>query len=334
MSAKQATTTTIQKAEYSPAEPIGNTATVHALMERMSSSVAKVLPKHMTPDRMLRFMLMAVNTQPKLFDCTQASVCEAVMKASQLGLDCSGTNGEAYLVPFQKGRALHATLIPGYRGLAKLARQSGEIKRLETEVVYEKDTFRYRKGTNFELSFEPSLSEDRGRPIGAYALVELKDGGIQSEFMPTGTIEKIRQGAMSGNSPAWKNHWDEMARKTVFRRLAKWLPISSDKYAEAIQLDNSDFSQANVMSVETVSATDRLAKELIGDAPPKSIPGLYGECVNALMAKCGCHQEAADEILSKYCGDTDAVDSNPDYAEKILGLIRDGHISSQAVLTG
>src|SRR5690606_27429219 len=113
-------------------------------------------------------------------------------------------------------------LVIGYRGLAKLARQSGEIKRIEAEVVYEKDKFVYRKGSTFELDYYPCLEADRGAAVGAYALVQFKDGGIQAEFMPVSEIEKIRARSKAawdrnGNPVGpWKDDWAEMARKTVF----------------------------------------------------------------------------------------------------------------------
>jgi DNA-binding winged helix-turn-helix (wHTH) protein len=77
--------------------------------------------------------------------------------------------GEAYPVPYGN----QCTFIPGYRGLVKLARQSGEVKRIETNVVCEHDQFTFEEGSTFKLVFKRKLDGDRGKPRGAYALAEL-----------------------------------------------------------------------------------------------------------------------------------------------------------------
>jgi len=73
----------------------------------------------------------------------------------------------------------------------------------------------------------PALDSD-GRVTHVYAVARLKDGGIQREVMTTAEVEKIRKKSRAGQSGPWKEHWDEMAKKTVIRRLVKLLPISVD----------------------------------------------------------------------------------------------------------
>ncbi len=266
-------------------KPIGNAITLKDMLGGASGAMAALLPKHLTPERMIRMALIAVNRQPELLNCTGESILESIMRAAELGLDCSGTLGEAYLVPFNnkvKGPdgsetwRKSATLIPGYRGLAKLARQSGEVKRIEAEVVYDKDSFIYQKGTAVKVEFRPVLRPGRGAPIGAYALIEFKDGGIQADFMTTVDIEKIRSISKQSNGMAWSNHWPEMAKKTVWRRLAKWVELSSEKYRQALAMaDNEfDFNGPDVLDVRSEpqadgrSHTDALAERLGATAAP------------------------------------------------------------------
>jgi recombination protein RecT len=260
--------------KYNPEGPIGSPGGLKKLLASQRESIAQALPRHVTPERLIKTLLVAANRNPMLLQCTQASVLETINRAAELGLDLSGTLGEAYAVPFsnnikdENGRSqkkLQCTLIIGYRGLAKLAHQSGEIRRLEAEVVYTQDHFVYRKGTEFRLEFEPSLSGDRGKPIGAYALVETKAGGLMAEFMPVSDIEKIRQGAQSKDSPAWKHHWPEMARKTAFRRLAKWLPLSTEKFVAALEHDNQDYDLTDVLEAETTRPEGPRSKALLAE---------------------------------------------------------------------
>lgn len=72
---------------------------------------------------------------------------------SKLGLDCVGTLGQGYLVPYynSKIKAYECQFIAGYQGLIELARRSGNIARIESRVVYEKDAFEVEYGLNQKL---------------------------------------------------------------------------------------------------------------------------------------------------------------------------------------
>src|SRR5579859_3992805 len=161
----------LEKFKYNALAPIGSGSSLKNLFDLNRSAIEAIIPKHLTPDRLLRTLLVAYNHTPGLAKCTQSSLIECVIKAAELGLSLSGTLGEAYLVPFSnKIRSKRpdgsfderwvdqATLILGYRGLAKLARNSGEISRLEAEMVYSRDTFVFRQGTDFRLTFERYLN--------------------------------------------------------------------------------------------------------------------------------------------------------------------------------
>ncbi|QDU34315.1 recombination and repair protein RecT [Poriferisphaera corsica] len=118
--------------KFSIHAPVQTHATLKDFLGQSVDRLADVAPKHFTPERLVKMVLLAANHQPKILKCTALSILEATMTAAELGLDCSGTKGEAYLVPFNcrvgSDYQLQAKLLPGYKGLAKLARQSGEIK--------------------------------------------------------------------------------------------------------------------------------------------------------------------------------------------------------------
>jgi recombination protein RecT len=263
-----------KRREYVPTAPVGSTGGLKSLMEMAKDSIAQALPRHVTPERLIKTMLVAANRNPMILQCTQASVFETISRAAELGLDLSGTLGEAYPVPFKNSvkdangnwqKLMQLTLIIGYRGLEKLCWQSGEVTMIDAEVVYENDKFVFRKGFEPVLDFEPSLSGDRGDPIGAYALIITKNGGRMARFMPTSDIEKVRQAAISKDSPAWKNHWDEMARKTALRRVLKDAPLSTEKLVKAMEVDdaNYDFARA-AMESEQTPGTAGLTARLTG----------------------------------------------------------------------
>lgn len=215
----------------------GNLRALLSKPENMQS-IRDVLPKHLTPERVCKMALVAVTKQPKLLNCTVTSVMRALMTASELGLDCSGTLGSGYLVPF----ANECTFMPGYRGLIDLARRSGEVSTIEARVVYKQDVFRVEFGTDPRIIHEPYMAADRksdkASMVCVYAVAVLTDGTKQSEVMTLADIEAIRNRSRAKDDGPWKTDYAEMARKTVVRRIMKYLPLSSELIGKAIEADD------------------------------------------------------------------------------------------------
>lgn len=220
--------------------------TLEGLMQNpdFMNSLKTVLPKHLTPDRIVKMALVAASRQPLLFKCTKVSVLQSLMKSAELGLDCSGTLGRAYLVPYWNNKAsgYECQFIPGYQGLIELARRSGNIARIESRVVYDKDTFTVEYGLDQKLIHIPNLTADRGAVNCVYAVAEMMDGSRQIEIMTIGEIDAIKARSKSkdrnGNTVGpWASDYSEMARKTVIRRLTKYLPLSTELAAALIADD-------------------------------------------------------------------------------------------------
>lgn len=240
-------TETKQVAKYHPQNPVQTTAQLKALLEKSRESLADIAAKEFEPDRLLKMVLLAASKQPKLLECTGHSLMEAVMTSAELGLDCSGTQGKAYLVPYGK----QATLIPGYRGLIDLARRSGDVLTIRARVVCQNDYFVQRWGDDETIVHRPPDHGERGQPIGAYAIAVFKDGTRQREYMTHEDIESIRKKSKAGNFGPWKDHWNEMARKTVVRRLCKYLPCAIDSpLARGLEADDATYTDESYASVQ------------------------------------------------------------------------------------
>ncbi len=198
-----------------------------------------VIPAHMKPEKLVKIALVAASRNPLLLQCSQASILKSLMVAGQLGLEPDGTLGSAYLVPYmnRKTGQYEAQLIPGYRGLIDLARRSGQIRNISARVVYEKDKFEVHFGTEDRIIHEPSWEENPGKLKAVYAVAWFKDGSFQAEFMTRAQVDAIRARSMASGSGPWASDYDEMARKTVVRRLCKYLPLSPE-LAAAVELDN------------------------------------------------------------------------------------------------
>lgn len=194
---------------------------------------ANVLPSHVPADRFAKVVIAAISRQPALLNCTQESVILAVTQAATLGLEPTGVLGSAYLVPYKT----ECQLIIGYRGLIDLARRSGQIRSIEARVVREGDRFTCTYGLEPKLEHEPDWSSAEGELRFAYAVARLADGSVQYEVMSKAQIDKVKAGSKAGRSGPWVDHYEEMARKTVIRRLAKYLPLSVE-LADALEHEN------------------------------------------------------------------------------------------------
>lgn len=207
--------------------------TLADLINKMQPEIAKALPRHISPDRMARIAVTVVRQTPALANCTPESFLGALLTASQLGLE-PGPTGEAYFVPY--GQV--CTFIPGYRGLIKLARQSGQVSDIYAEIVYANDEFAVTLGLHRNLEHRVIDRTNRGEPTDVYAVAKFKDGTDTFVTMTVAEVDAIRKRSKaSGNGP-WVTDWAAMAKKTVVKQLAKWLPLSPE-FNSAVTLDGS-----------------------------------------------------------------------------------------------
>lgn len=204
---------------------------------KIKAQMALALPKHMTSDRLARIALTEIRKVPTLAKCDQTSFLGAIMQCAQLGLEPGGALGHAYLLPFEnrKKGITEVQFIVGYRGMIDLARRSGQIVSLTARTVHENDEFSYQYGLNEDMKHVPATG-DRGALLYVYAVAKLKDGGVQFEVMSRSDIDKVRAQSKAGNYGPWQTHYDEMAKKTVIRRLFKYLPVSIE-LATAVTMD-------------------------------------------------------------------------------------------------
>lgn len=251
------------------AKPNGNSVskskpkTIEDYLKQMAPAMQEALPKHMDIDRLLRLTMTTIRTTPELRQADAGSLLGAVMQAAQLGLE-PGLLGQCYLLPFKnKNKGItEVQFIIGYKGMIDLARRSGHIKSIYAHAVYEKDEFEYELGLNPTLKHVPSMEEDKGEFIGAYAVAHFKDGGYQMEFMPKAEIEKRRKASPGANSKysPWHNYYEEMAKKTVIRHMWKYLPISVE-IQEAVAYD-----EGTARNIKDITPNDELFLE-----PPQYI---------------------------------------------------------------
>ena len=202
---------------------IGNRQTLRSLLAKgnVTETLERISTKWLKADQVKTQAMLAVARNPDLLRCTPTSFLESMVRATELGLRFAGAGGEAYLVPYKNS----CTLIIGYRGLCALARRTGKVTRIEARCVHEKDTFEISYGSGQQIRHQPHLGADRGPLTCAYALAELKGGDMQVEVMTRAELDAIRDRSRAGDRGPWKTDYEEMCRKTVVRRLCKYLPF-------------------------------------------------------------------------------------------------------------
>jgi len=224
--------------------------------DAMKRQIAAALPRNITPERLTRVVLSAVQRTPKLLECEPKSFLSCVMACAALGLEPDGLLGQAYLIPFGKT----CTLVPGYQGLMKLARQSGEIASIDAHPVRHGDLFEYRYGADPSIKHVPAERpftvlggvanwDESWRPgpiTHFYAVAKMRDGSVAFVVMPTWEVDQIRDGSQGYqsalkydlNSP-WTTDYDRMGCKTAIRRLCKYLPASveDNRIHQAVAID-------------------------------------------------------------------------------------------------
>ncbi|WP_129141488.1 recombination protein RecT [Modicisalibacter coralii] len=233
-----------QLQQHSQRKPMPTTIQGMLKDDRFTGQIARALPKHITPDRISRIALTEVNKTPALGKCDPMSLFGSIIQSAQLGLELGGALGHAYLVPYKD----QAQFIIGYRGMIDLARRSGQMVSLQAHTVHENDDFEFEYGLDEKLRHVPARGQ-RGPMIAVYAVAKLTGGGHQIEVMWKEDVDAIRQQSKAGNSGPWRDHYEEMAKKTAIRRLFKYLPVSVemqkavslDEQAEAGVQDNNVF---------------------------------------------------------------------------------------------
>ena len=259
---------------------------------KIKVALEQILPKHVTADRMIKVVLSATARNPDLLKCTRASIVRAVMQSAELGLEIGGLLGEAYLVPYNvkvkytddEGRPQErwekqAQCIIGYRGFIKLARQSGEIDAIDAHPVYDGDVFEVNFAESTILHSPGDLTRNREecKILAFYAMARYRRGFKQIDVMTLGEVEKVRKRSKAADGGPWVTDYVEMGRKSVVRRLAKYLDLSPE-VRRAIELE-----------------TEHESRERSGDIDIPMVDGTVTEVADATQASAPAPADPKDD---------------------------------------
>lgn len=213
-------------------------------------SLVKIAPRGTDVDRIIRVAMFEAAKNERLAQCTPGSVYLALAKACELNLVAGGVLHRASLVPMwnKRAKSYDAELWIEYTGLMDLVKRSGEVAHFVARVVHENDEFEHF----FDLDAGEVLKhrvnyDDPGGLKIAYAVCYYKDGQRQVEVMRKDQIDKIRSNSRSPDNGPWAQHTEEMWRKTVIRRICKYLPLTPQTSAVLEHDIKSDFENVGVI---------------------------------------------------------------------------------------
>ena len=205
-------------------------------LEKMADKFREALPPTMDESKFISVLKLTLNKNPKLLQADKNSLLQTFMSAAKDGLYLDGREAAAV----QYGQSVQ--YIPMVEGIIKVLHNSGLIKTISAEVVYENDLFDYELGTKPQLTHKPLIVGDRGKPICVYAIAITTNGGEYMELMNMQEIEKCRAVSKASSSPhsPWVKWFDQMAKKTVMHRIAKRLP-KNDAINSVVAVDDDNF---------------------------------------------------------------------------------------------
>jgi recombination protein RecT len=257
------------------------------------------------------FALQAVNANDYLSKASPQSVAKSIWNIAITGLTLNPIHKLAYLTPRNVKGQVEAILTPSYQGMIKLLTDTGSVKTVYAHCVYDGDEFEVILGDEYTIRHKPKFKSKNISHV--YAIGILNDGTKQLEVMPIDEINRIRdmsegyRAFREGKTKTaiWETHFGEMARKTVLKRLSKYLPKTQrwDNLNEAISLDNSDYSASH----NQISYIDRLLANSTLDEMQRS------HIENQLS--CGVSiGEAEDLINNLQCNQLDPITQGSAYS--------------------
>lgn len=228
----------LQKEKESPIVKFENT-----LRNGYGNSLRNLLRENgMSEDKFIVTLVTAFKKTPKLLECDQKSIFGAILTAAELGLQPNTPMGFSYLIPYKNECQFQI----GYQGWIELMHRNEAVKKIYSDVVYEKDTFVDERGMNRVLKHTPCVDQaNKGKKIAVYAIVWLKDSEDPVDVvLYESDILKFKKISQSGNKdygPWNDSDKDPMAwmwKKTAIKQVSKMIPKSNSKLSIAVHRDN------------------------------------------------------------------------------------------------
>jgi recombination protein RecT len=278
-----------------------------ALVEGRGHLAAILGSDSATVERFKTVVLSAVTSSPKLLEADPATLVQAIREAAMWNLEPDGI--DANIIPYwsSKRSVYEADFQVTARGYVTVLYRSPRVLFVDADLVYEHDVFEYEKGAVPRLVHKPLIFGDRGKRVGAYALVQLDTGFMRPIVLDEKAITARRKHSRESETGTWAEWPDEMARKTALRALMSLVPIERGVKAALATEARKYPALASVVPLPEITAgagTDGAAIEAARAAflplpepedeePEASAGQLEPESEKAPLAKCGSLSDPA-----------------------------------------
>lgn len=221
------------------------------MMTTTLTDVKDALPADFNIPRFVQNAVALLNNNKPLAQYAKtygtSRIKQGLLLGAYLGLD--SLNQEFHLIPY--GAELNFQ--KDYRGARKL------IMKYSIRPVKDVYAMLIREGDFLEevvemgvrnVNFKP-LPLNRGKTVGAFAVVLYEDGGVAYDVMNIDELEATRKKSKAANAMAWKDFPGEMQKKTVLHRLSKQIPLDFANQQQkdafmadmAIDTEKTDYSE-------------------------------------------------------------------------------------------
>lgn len=227
------------------------------------------------------------NGDKSLQECNPNAIVMEALKAAVLDLPISRSLGFAYIVVYknkkkvtdpQTGRTDYVivptpTFIPGYKGYIQLAMRTGQYRTINADMVYDGE-LRTVNRLSGEVALDGKRTSDK--VVGYFCYFQLLNGysktlfmsveemakyakryapGIKKETTIAQLIAKANDGIVSKNV-GWEGNFNDMALKTVIRRLISKYGYLSIKMQNAIGHDTEAENRALIARNDTLQIAE------------------------------------------------------------------------------
>lgn len=210
-------------------------------------------------------------TQALLLQCSGQSILKSAADAARYGLVLGGAMGQCYFVPFKD----KCTLVVGYRGYEALAYRSGQVRAIQSGIVYEGDSYLVNIGKLPPILHQPAIPGDHrdDKIVAAYAIAWIGADLALAEHMNRQDLDHIRAKSKMANFGAYVTDLAEMFRKAPIRRLCKHVNLSPSDHAILDEIASTEDARNGVRKNNAgPEEADKRAAEVLkavrGEAQP------------------------------------------------------------------
>ena len=263
----------------------GQFASFKTLLQKFKPQIGEMLPRHLTPERMMRIATMAASRDSGLLRAEPMSVIASIVQASRMGIEPDGTFNSGWLIARWNGKTQRneCTFQIGYGGKIDLQMRSGKYEEITARAIHKNDKFKMSFTPALKFFHEPLLDGDRGPLIAVYCVTVTKTGHHIVDFMTRAECEQVRDNFGPRNKAGnivgpWVSDFEAMCLKTVIHKASK----TKDKSVEyrnfqaeedrieagespaevVLGLDLSELGAGSDMETATTTKTEELREKL------------------------------------------------------------------------